>query len=128
MFRNCGVEDAVGPVLGKYLLHPFGVRHIGDHRHHIQLRMRFAELQVNEVEGAFRLLDEHQTRWTEHGHLPRQLRADGACAARNQHHLAGKVRIDELQIEIDRCAPQQILDLHRAKLTDSCLPVDQLAY
>ena len=71
-------------------------------------------LDVEEV--LLGVVDEHEPRRLHRRDLAAQLRADRAAGAGDEHDLAGQVGGDALQVDVDRVAPEHVLDAHLADL------------
>ncbi len=70
---------------------------------------------------------EDQSRRVRAGDLPAELGADRAPGARDQHGLAREVGRDRLQVDLDRLAAEDVLDLDRTDLRGEVVLVgDQL--
>ena len=80
--------------------------------------MRPAQLDPHEVEGVFGPIEQHDAARPEARQLARQLRSDRARAPRDEDRLPGDVVLHLIEVEPDRLAPQQVLQLHVPQLAD----------
>ena len=110
------VEDDVGPVALEHLAQPLAVAHVGEHGHARGEAALVDELALDVEERALGLVDEHDPRRLRARDLAAELGADRAAGAGDEHGLALDVGGDGVDVDLDRLAAEQVLDLDRADL------------
>ena len=118
MLVGGGVENAVRAVGLEHAVQARRVGDAGEHRHHIDGRMRVRDLVVNEVERAFGAIEQQQPAGVEAGDLAHQLGTDRATCARHENDFTRELGRDVLHVELDRWPPQQVFHLDVADLID----------
>ena len=110
------VEDDVGPVALEDLAQPAAVAHVGEHRDAGAEAALVDELALDVEERALGLVDHHDPRRLGARELAAELGADRAAGAGDEHGLVLDVRGDRFDVDLDRLAAEQVLDLDRADL------------
>ena len=110
------VEDDCGPVLVEDLAHLHLVAGVGEHRGGRVEDALVDELALDLEQPGLGVVDEHEPRRADARDLAAELGADRAAGARDEHDLAGQVAGDRVEVDLDRLAPEQVLDLDRADL------------
>jgi hypothetical protein len=110
------VEDDRGPVLVEDLAHLDAVLHVGDDRDTGDEPALAGELAVDLEEGRLGVVDHDEAGRTEPGKLAAELRADRASGAGHHHDLGADVTGDSFEVDLDRLAAEDVLDLYWAEL------------
>jgi hypothetical protein len=110
------VEDDLGPVALEDLPELGAVPAVGEHRHARGEVALLDELALDLEERRLRRVDEHEPRRLHARDLAAELGADRTAGARDEHGLPGEVRGDGGQVDLDRLAAEDVLDLHGADL------------
>ncbi len=111
-----GVEDDRGAVALEDLTHPVAIADVGEYGHARGELALVDELALDVEEGAFALVDEDDPLRVGARDLAAELGADRAAGAGHEHRLAREVRVDRLEVDLDRLAPEQVLNLDGANL------------
>ena len=77
------------------------------------------ELALDPEEVVLGVIEQDQPARADACDLPAELGADRAAGAGDQHHLAGEVAADAIQLHPHGLAPEDVLDLDRAHLAHS---------
>ena len=97
-----------------------------DEGHKIEIRVFFAELQLDRVSVILIDIEDDQALRRVAGDLTAELTADGAAAAGDKDGLAVDEVIDLAEIRFDGLAPEKILHGNRLHLADRDLAEDKL--
>ena len=114
-----GVDDDLRSVLLEDRLHAHPVGDVADQRLCGQAGELPAQFPLDVEEGVFRLLDEQQQLRLELADLAAHLRADGPAGAGDQDHLVPGEGPDQIEVELDDFAPEQVVDIDVANLGDA---------
>jgi hypothetical protein len=120
------MEDVIRPVRGEHIIETIAVGDVADQRHHVDMRVLAGNLEVHEVERAFRLLEQQELRGAEARDLARELRADRSRTAGHHDDAAGDVVRHLLEVELHGLAAEEILDLHVPELAGLRATVEQV--
>ena len=120
------VEHKLRPVSFHHMVQPDGVTDRADDDLQIQFRMGAAQLHLNIIGIIFVNIQNNKLLRLRMGDLTAQLAADAPAAAGDQHHLAGNIAHNFIQIDLDGFPAQQVLRIDLAQLADADLSVDHL--
>ena len=118
------VEHKLRPVSFHHMVQPDGVTDRADDDLQIQFRMGAAQLHLNIIGIIFVNIQNNKLLRLRMGDLTAQLAADAPAAAGDQHHLAGNIAHNFIQIDLDGFPAQQVLGIDLAQLADADLSVD----
>jgi len=110
------VEDDARPVAVEDLPHLRPALHIREHRDARREAALVHELALDLEQGRLALVDEDQPLGPEAGDLAAELGADRAAGAGDEHRLVLEIRSARVEIDVDRLAAEDVLDLHRPDL------------
>ena len=116
MLQRRGVEHQLRRDLLEQAADAALVAHIGEDRAARHVRVGFAQLQVDLVEDVLAVIEQEQRARPEGRDLPRQLAADGAAGAGDEHAAALHQARHALAVERHLRAVQQLLDADFAEL------------
>ncbi len=104
------------PVLVEDLAHLDLVAGVGEDRCRRMEDPLVDELALDLEQPRLAVVDEDEARRADARDLAAELGADRAACARDQHDLSLEVAGNRVEVDLDRLAPEQILDLDRADL------------
>ena len=110
------MEDDARAVLVEHLPQLRRVLHVADHRGRGEEAAVADELPLDLEQRGLGVVEEHELRRCDPGDLAAELRSDRAARARDEHHLACQVARDRSEVDLDRLAPENVLDLDRTEL------------
>jgi hypothetical protein len=113
-------------MLRVHLRQPGSIGDITDDRNQIQTGVRFAQLEMYEVEITLGLVQQDQPRRAKGGDLPGELGSDRSSRAGQENYPTPQIRGDGCQVEVDRRAAQQVFETNIAQLVCACRAVEQL--
>ena len=122
-----GVKDTGRPVEREDLFQSHRVRHVNEPRLDIQVRIIPPELQVDEVERRFCLVDEDELGRRVERDLARELGSDRAGGPRDQNCLAFQIRRQRRELELDRISTEKVFETDFPQLVDIGITFDNLA-
>ena len=112
-----GMEHVVGPARLEDFLEAIGVGDARERRDDLHAGAGLAHLAVDEVQRALGPLEQDDAAGTETGDLAGQLGADRAAGTGDQDAAAAELPLHGPEIQGHRLAPQQVVDLHLAQMT-----------
>ena len=117
------VEDDLGPMLQEHLEHPMPVADVGEDRR----GPRPVERHQQVVQVRLVVVEQRQQLRLEAPDLARDLGADRAAGAGDQHALAAQQIPHGGQVRLHLPAPEQVFDAQVAEIARGHAPVDELA-
>ena len=128
MLVGCGVIDDLRMVLLEHLEHTPAVADGADQHHEVQIRILFAQLQLDGVGIVLIDIKNDELLRIVPRDLAAELRTDGPASACHKDNLAVNELIDLMKVGGDGFASQKVLDGDIPKLRNSDLVVDQLIH
>ena len=116
LVRGC-VEDHGGLVALEDLAHLRPVAAVAEHGGDGRKRALIEQLPLEVEERPLGFLDEHKPCRSEARDLTAELRADRPAGAGDEHRLAGEVRGNRRDVDLDRLSSEDVLHLDRPDLT-----------
>ena len=116
MLVRRGVEDDVRPVLLEELAQLRPVPDVREHRQRGREAALADELALDVEERRLGVVDEDDAARADARDLPAELGPDRTARAGDEHGLAREVAGDLVEVDLDRLAPEHVLDLHRPQL------------
>ncbi len=120
------VVDDIGVIVLHDAVDAVRVPHGGDQHHQIQLGISVFQLLLYLIGIVLIDVNDDQPRRSVPRDLSAQLASDRAAPARHHDRLPPDIVQDRFHINLDRVAPQQILDIDIPKLADIDLAVHEL--
>ena len=122
------MEHDFRPVLAEHHIEARRITHRTDQNDKVQRRIFPLELHLDVIRIVFINIKNQKLLRIALRNLPAQLAADRSAAARHHDDLAGNILADLVDVDLDRLAPQKILNLHLLELADTDVFVDQLVH
>ncbi len=120
------MKDHRRPPRPQRLLEAERVLHVADDVREPRRAALAAELLLELVEPELARVERDQLRGLEPDDLPAQLGADRAAGAGHEHRAPAQPAAQPLAVELDRVAPEQIVELHPPQLRDGDLARHQV--
>ena len=112
MFMSCRMIDDIRMIYFKYLKYLATVSHGTNQHCQLQIWIFSSKFLLDGISIIFIYIKENQLLWSMTCHLSRQLTADGATTAGNQHRFSGYIVVDFFHIDFYRLSSQQVFYLY----------------
>ena len=122
------VEYDLRPVFAQHNIQTRRIAYRTDQNDKVQRRIFPLKLHLDVIRIVFINIKNQKLLRVALRNLPAQLAADRSAAARHHDDLAGNILADLVDVDLDRLAPQKILDLDLLELADADVFVDQLVH